>query len=432
MIDLQYGHIANKRQSKTTFIQSTILLLFLTTHGETSTYTPLTETTPETPPRELVFSPTKPLSIARIDASGAIGIFGEMTPYTSPSITPVSTTAPLVGTPEQPIRLLSLDGGGIRGIIELYFLREIERRIGKPIGELFHLVAGTSIGAIIATGLTQKDPITLKPHHTATELFDTMMASHQRLFQPKFKSLWGLCGERYCTTPVADFLTSQFGEAPFHETTMPTIAVAQDLSTLDAKVFKSYDSTETYKTKDVLLASSAAPSFFKPHTMEPVTSATTTTTPHHFIDGGTIANNPSFIAYNEARKLYPTATRFDIYSLGTGSYLTYPDIASLGAGTGLTTWASRLPKIFMGGQLKLTEELLKTLIPDAHFIRWNPPIIGDRHISLDDHTPATIDLLLRSAQEMIDHNRGRFDEIIRRLELPKNPLSPVTAPSVET
>ncbi|HHH81865.1 MAG TPA: patatin, partial [Chloroflexi bacterium] len=49
--------------------------------------------------------------------------------------------------------ILSIDGGGIRGIIPLACLVELERQLGKPSPELFDMVAGTSTGAIIAAGI---------------------------------------------------------------------------------------------------------------------------------------------------------------------------------------------------------------------------------------------------------------------------------------
>jgi patatin-like phospholipase/acyl hydrolase len=55
------------------------------------------------------------------------------------------------------IKVLSIDGGGIRGIIPAMVLAEIEKRTNKPISELFHLIAGTSTGGIITLGLTKPD-----------------------------------------------------------------------------------------------------------------------------------------------------------------------------------------------------------------------------------------------------------------------------------
>ena len=56
------------------------------------------------------------------------------------------------------MKILAIDGGGIRGLIPALVLAEIEQRTGRPISSLFDLVAGTSTGAIIACGLTRPQP----------------------------------------------------------------------------------------------------------------------------------------------------------------------------------------------------------------------------------------------------------------------------------
>jgi len=57
-------------------------------------------------------------------------------------------------TQQPPIRILSIDGGGIRGIIPALVLARIEQLTNRPIAQLFDLVAGTSTGGILALGLT--------------------------------------------------------------------------------------------------------------------------------------------------------------------------------------------------------------------------------------------------------------------------------------
>src|SRR4028119_164870 len=67
-------------------------------------------------------------------------------------------------------KILSLDGGGIRGIVPAKILAEIEKRTGKRIATLFDLVAGTSTGGILAAGVTIPKPNTKEPKYTAEDL----------------------------------------------------------------------------------------------------------------------------------------------------------------------------------------------------------------------------------------------------------------------
>ncbi len=70
----------------------------------------------------------------------------------------------------RPLRVLALDGGGIRGVIPAMVLAEIERRRGTRIAEVFDLIAGTSTGGVLALGLTKPDSEDAKrPQFTAEQ-----------------------------------------------------------------------------------------------------------------------------------------------------------------------------------------------------------------------------------------------------------------------
>src|SRR3954468_2426331 len=93
------------------------------------------------------------------------------------------------------MKVLAIDGGGIRGLIPALVLTEIEQRTGRPISSLFDLVAGTSTGAILACGLTRPQP--MAPDHLAAlyeeegpQIFDASLLK-------KFTSLGGVIDERY-------------------------------------------------------------------------------------------------------------------------------------------------------------------------------------------------------------------------------------------
>ena len=88
-----------------------------------------------------------------------------------------------------PYRILSIDGGGIRGIIPAVILQEIEKRANKPICELFDYVAGTSTGSILATGLTVPDELQKnKPKFTASDLLKIYEEKGKIIF-PDFKAV---------------------------------------------------------------------------------------------------------------------------------------------------------------------------------------------------------------------------------------------------
>ncbi len=91
-------------------------------------------------------------------------------------------------------RILSIDGGGIRGIIPAIILASIEERTGKPISELFDLIAGTSTGAILALGLT-KPNASGKPEFTAQRIGELYEEEIPNIFRNP-QSWWGISSLR--------------------------------------------------------------------------------------------------------------------------------------------------------------------------------------------------------------------------------------------
>jgi patatin-like phospholipase/acyl hydrolase len=113
-------------------------------------------------------------------------------------------------------RILSIDGGGIRGIIPALVLAELERRAGKPVAELFDLIAGTSTGGILACGLTIPGDGG-RPRWHAEELVALYEKEGPHIFDrsllKRITSLEGIIDERYPNRPLHDVLRRYFGDA---------------------------------------------------------------------------------------------------------------------------------------------------------------------------------------------------------------------------
>ena len=119
----------------------------------------------------------------------------------------VSSDSFIIEKKSQPRWLLSFDGGGIRGLMQLNILAEIERLTNKSFIELFDAVAGTSIGGMIACLLTMPDPLNpKKPKYTAQNLLDIFVERKNEIFQSKWQSMGGLFSTRYKTTPLKKLL----------------------------------------------------------------------------------------------------------------------------------------------------------------------------------------------------------------------------------
>src|SRR5712692_7803866 len=109
--------------------------------------------------------------------------------------------SPMTAT-ARPLRVLALDGGGIRGVIPATVLAEIERRCGKRVGEVFDLIAGTSTGGILALGLTTPDPADPgRPRYRAEDLVALYAEKGPVIFGRsllhRLITVFGLFGSKY-------------------------------------------------------------------------------------------------------------------------------------------------------------------------------------------------------------------------------------------
>jgi uncharacterized protein len=114
-------------------------------------------------------------------------------------------------------KILSIDGGGIRGIIPAIVLAEIERRTGKPIADSFDMIAGTSTGGILALGLTKphnRHPS--QPQYSASDLINLYRIEGKRIFQEKFpgKTDEWLFNPKHRADGRDAVLTQYFGRTP--------------------------------------------------------------------------------------------------------------------------------------------------------------------------------------------------------------------------
>jgi patatin-like phospholipase/acyl hydrolase len=98
-------------------------------------------------------------------------------------------------------KVLSIDGGGIRGIIPAMVLAEIEERTGKPIAEMFDLIAGTSTGGILALGLAMPEDGG-RPRYTASELIELYEDEGASIFSGRVGTIRNLFEERYPSAGV--------------------------------------------------------------------------------------------------------------------------------------------------------------------------------------------------------------------------------------
>lgn len=213
------------------------------------------------------------------------------------------------------MRVLSIDGGGIRGIIPALVLAEIERRTGRRVAELFDFAAGTSTGGILACALTRPNAL------SAAELVGLYEVEGPRIFHrsltKRVTSVDGWVDERYDDEGLNDALRRYLGGGALSEATIPIMVTAYDIADRFAFLFRSSravdDATYDFPLWEVARATAAAPTYFEPWAITDVTGART----YPLIDGGIYANNPAMCAIAD----FAPGSIDVVASLGTGSQI---------------------------------------------------------------------------------------------------------------
>ena len=253
-------------------------------------------------------------------------------------------------------RILSIDGGGIRGIIPGQILvaleEELQERDGPQarLADYFDLVAGTSTGGILGCALLCPDADG-RPRFTAREAVDLYLEHGDEIFDVPFfhrlRTVGGNTDEKYPADALEETLENYFGNLELKQLLKPCLITAYDIEKRRTVFFTQHDAgrpSRNFLVKNVARATSAAPTYFE---VARIASMTNVSRP--LIDGGVFASNPAMCAYAEARERFgKTAARMAILSLGTGEVrkpYAYRDAKDWGP----IGWVRPLIEIMMSG-----------------------------------------------------------------------------------
>ena len=234
--------------------------------------------------------------------------------------------------------ILSIDGGGIRGIIALEQLLVMEKLIDVPLYKYFDYIVGTSTGSIVA--------VLLSIGYSASDLLDLYYIHGSNIFDKKFFR-FGITRPKYSDKYFNEILYKYVGDKTLSDCKTNIIIPAYNGSKSRIKLFKSSKSSiDNYSLFDVIRSSSSAPTFFSPWEING----------DLFIDGGLVANNPSVISLIEAIK--SGYEYFNIISFSTGDK---PKSIEDKVGYGILGMASPTVDILFSEQAKTTDYVLDKL-----------------------------------------------------------------------
>jgi patatin-like phospholipase/acyl hydrolase len=304
-------------------------------------------------------------------------------------------------------RILSLDGGGIRGLLTCRWLAGVDRALaaaGKPtIPQSFDLLAGSSTGGLIACGLALG--------HPPEELAELYRSRRHDIFPGIARRLWsrtsrlltdGPSAPRYDGRGIEHVLAEVFGDARLGECRVPTLVPSYDTISRKPVIFKSFKPEHAdLRVRDVCRATAAAPTYFPAHPMR-VEGADCA-----LIDGGVVANNPTACAIAEAlrRDDNVDCTRdLIVVSVGSGERTRPIDLRSARE-WGALEWAVPIIDVLFAGNAESVDYIAQHIVGDGYFRLQAPLTIGLD--DLDDVSDTNVMALETLARGYLDQPATR-------------------------
>ena len=351
------------------------------------------------------------------------------------------SSTPLVK--KKKIRILSIDGGGIKGILPGTILQELERKLqektGNPdarLSDYFDFMAGTSTGGLlVCTYLLPSATDPTRPMMTAEEALGLYSKRGGNIFSrtlmQKVRSLFGLRDEKYdvkgLEKELKDYLTPNTLIKDFLK---PSLITAYDLAAEKPLFFTSADAkrrpAKNFKVWEVARATSAAPTYFEPAV---VTSQTGRKFP--LIDGGVIAPNPTICACTEVAKMDPAdipgwnrseqpgIEDMMIVSVGTGSSVGDVGYEKM-KNAGIPGWVRPIISIMMDGNNETVDFQLSMLCKryeafgERNYYRMDPNLF-DADTAMDNASPRNLKLLREAGKKNAAKFDGMLEEIAEKL-----------------
>ncbi|WP_336232524.1 patatin-like phospholipase family protein [Thalassospira sp. CH_XMU1458] len=321
-------------------------------------------------------------------------------------------------------KILSIDGGGIRGVIPGTILQHIETEIGKPISEIFDLIFGTSTGGILAAGLTVPGANN-KPKFSAAEMVTLYTEHGADIFHQspwdKVSSGGGVWDELYSHKNLEQLLKQRLGETELKDTLCPIALTSYDIELRQPYFFKTSraqkSSGRNHLLRDAARATSAAPTYFEP---AEIMSLSRPQVRRALIDGGVFVNNPTICAYAEAKTLSYRDEDLLVVSLGTGVgnwKIPYDDAKDWGK----VGWVRPLISVMMDGASDAVDFQMNQLLPGNGSGKKQRYFRLDTDLKLaseemDDPKPGNIQNLKDEANRIIEENTAQLETLFKLLD----------------
>lgn len=325
------------------------------------------------------------------------------------------------------INILSIDGGGIRGVLSAEILIYVEKKLSElykkdiKLSDHFDYVAGTSTGGILGALYCFPDE-NGKPKYSAKEASDLYMDYGSHIFKKEFRWFYtfnGLFGPRYRPNNIESLFETYFKDIRIKNATSDLMLPSIDTTQRDIYFFKSYkaelNEPHNIMFREAVRSTSAAPTYFRPNHL------IIDGVDRSLIDGGMGVNNPTVSAYIEAKKIYTNVEKINVLSIGTGP-LEMPFLYKVAKKWGVLS-ASKIFDINLNSMSDAVDHQMNTLYEKGdlvgEYLRINPKLIEGTSTKMDGASKKNLQMLKKSGKKSLKENKDKIDDFLNKTVLEK-------------
>jgi len=324
-------------------------------------------------------------------------------------------------------RILSIDGGGIKGIVPAVVLLHLEKLLqdlsnnpSSRIHDYFDLFSGASTGAIIIAGLLSPDNHN-RPKYSSEEILNLYLNNGQIIFNSslfqEIKSVSGIVNVKYDPEGLESVFEKYFGKSELKDLLKPSLIPVYDLSRGKNYFFRQQKALTSprhnYYVKDLLRGATSALTYFPPSQISTVNDQE-----HRcFIDGGVFANNPALSAYAEFRyhnsKLHAKDTM--MLSLGTGRKTTNLD-CKVTANWGAAEWLYQGSYLTSNAVSSASDYQLNAVYGNqSNYLRLDSTFDDNQNSSMDNTDKDYLDYLISLGESIVRDKRSEINTFAEEL-----------------
>jgi hypothetical protein len=330
-----------------------------------------------------------------------------------------------------PFRILSIDGGGIRGVLPGQVLLSLENRLKSHTGnsaarlaDFFDLIVGTSTGGILACLYLFPDESSKRPLYSAQEAVNLYLLHGNRIFKDVVRHQSANQQEKYPSAPLEQVFKEYFGDVKLSELVKPCLITSYNILKRSTHFFTQHDARENpscdYYLRSVARATSAAPTYFEPARVTAMDGSV-----YPLIDGGVFANNPAMCAYAEALTIMKrksgkqkiACSEIFMVSVGTASFKRGYDYNSA-SGWGQGGFVPPVMDVLMSGAGDTIDYQVQQLFAadgcPENYVRINPSL-GNADPAMDNASEKNLIALKNAGTDAAAKYDRELDHIVGKL-----------------